>query len=117
MGERIIRVHVGEKEVDVDSDKTFVFQHLGGLAVFDHIYFVYGDEDGEEGKNGCYIWNDSRIYPDALKGAEEKQAVFHKNLRSVGDSDVDAFMKHHTTDLGDTPPEEWPEQYPPASEH
>lgn len=104
MAEHIMRLRIENKEVEAHSDNTFVFRHLGKLAVYDHAYVKYGEGDQQ---NACYIWNDAPIYPDFVKRAEEAGAEIHINLHEIHKADEANFIKHHTTDLGDTLPEAW----------
>lgn len=86
---------------EITPENTFVFHHLGKLALYDHIFIALLEEQG-----GAYIWNDDENYPSLLDYCEAGDAVIHSNLRSVADCDQEAFMRHHTQDI-DTIPDDW----------
>lgn len=101
MGELIARLEIGNDVREATTENTSVWHHLGHLAMFDHVYISIDE------CHAAYVWRDEPHYPDLLKSAVAAKAEIHKNLREVSEQDMDAFLRHHTEDLGNTIPEGW----------
>jgi len=101
MGEFIANLQMGEEVREANTENTSVWLHVGHLAVYDHIYITVDEA------RVAYVWNDESHYQALLKAAIAAKAEIHANMREAAERDVDAYMRHHTEDLGDTVPDNW----------
>ncbi len=87
----------------LSTENTHVFTHLGGLAVFDHLYFRVAPEVAG------YIWQSNPAYKKLFEIAMEKGAQAHLNLRTVNQADVYQYFQNEYKDLYSSPsfPSNW----------
>ena len=99
-----IRTKAGA-EHELTRDNTAVFQYLGSLAVYDHIYVT------PENVRPIYLW---RYEPESGKEADffhfikpkaiENDCQTLLNLQKVSDKDVEKYVEHAKRGLTDEAP-------------
>lgn len=92
----------GERH-EMTRDNTSLFNHLGRLALYDHLFVIFPDE------TGVYIWSTNPSYEQLAALAVEHECIMHLNLQAVAEIDERNYLKHHTGDLKefDTIPDDW----------
>lgn len=93
-------------DYELTRDNTRIYQHLGRLAVYDHIYIT------PEEMRPMYLW---RYYPQNGKETQlfnfikpkaiEDRCETFLNIKEVAESDIDAYIKHAVDDMGNCLPD------------
>lgn len=90
----------GEK-LKVTTENTILYNHLGRLSLFDHLFIQIEDD------KGLFIW--AQIPPDnpnylaLAPSAVEHGCELRLNIREVAEGDREMFEKHSITDLDEAP--------------
>lgn len=98
------RIGTGDGEMhEVNQDNATVYNHLGRLAIFDHVFVTLSEN------SGVYVWKHNPAYEALAARAVENACILHLNLQEVSEVDMKAYMRHVTADLesSDTIPENW----------
>lgn len=94
-------------EYELNRDNTGVFQYLGHLAVYDHIYIT-----PEQAPHPLYLWRyepasgrEVDYFHFIKPKAVENHCEILLNLQVVADVDVDTYIEHAKEAMGDTVPD------------
>lgn len=98
------KLNLPDTTVECRRDNTSLYTHIGRLAVFDHVFVTFQEE---ESVKGIYVWENNDGFKSLAQDALNNRCEAHLNLDKVNEFDVQNYMEQATQDLGDTFPEEW----------
>lgn len=94
-------------EHELTRENTTIFQYLGKLAIYDHIFIT-----PENSLRPLYIWRfrpadgqPEEAYEDVKKKAQEHKCQNLENLSEIGDNDIEVYVLHAKDGMGDTVPD------------
>lgn len=96
----------GEK-FKATPENTTLFQFVGELAVYDHVFIETGMEDSTP--TGAYLFKNQEVWHDLVDFMVTNEFPQHVCLREVAECDRDAFNHTFYQDVRNLAsfPEEW----------
>ena len=104
-----IHLNAGEDGFDATPLNSSLYMHLGHLAVYNHVFLEHDVSEGAETMRGTYLFATGDWFDELANFMVSNGYPMHVNLRTVAQSDVDAFNRmiaQQTHDL-DQIPEDW----------
>lgn len=95
-----MKLSFGSREFEATPDNTSLFQFMGRLACYNHVFMQTNEEDEEP--TGTYVFNQHPVYPQMIEYMIANDYPMHLNLRQVAECDVNAFnqmVQQYTGDL------------------
>lgn len=86
-------LNMGERgEFEATPENTSLFNFLGHLACYNHVFIQLGDED-EETMTGTYVFSTHPVYRQMAEYMMQNGYPMHLNLRQVAECDQNAFNR------------------------
>ena len=103
--EPCLRINMNGEAMECRRNNTSLFTFLGELAIYDHIFVVYNEEENY----GAYLFKNQEVWSEMAGFLFEHMYPMHLNLPEVAQCDRDAFDATMFTDLRsqDTFPADW----------
>lgn len=94
-------------EYELTRENTSIFQYLGKLAIYDHIFIT-----PEEINHPLYIWrfepttgDETQNFIQVKEKAVEHDSQVLLNLKEISEQDIEVYILHAKTGMGNTLPD------------
>jgi hypothetical protein len=99
-------LRVNGEDREMSRYNSSLFSHLGTLAMYDHIFVSFDDEETDETITGVYIFRHNDAFEGLRDFMEDNDFPMHLNLTDVAACDLEAFeqvLESETTDINEIP--------------